>query len=289
MRRCRGRRRARRRRSSSSASASIARHGGFGDAPKFPRPSELLFLLREHARQPATPQSRRARWCCDAARDGARRHARSHRRRLSSLLGRRRLARAAFREDAVRPGAAGARVSRSGAGVRRSVLCGGRRGHAALCAARDDRRRRRILFGRGRRQPPAGARRLRRTRTRKKARSNLWRADEIDALLGDDAAIVKSRFGIEPDGNAPQDPQQEFTGKNLLYVAQSIDEIATATGKTADEVVDAWTARAPAMFEERLRRPRPQRDDKILTAWNGLMIAAFARAARVLGRAPFIR
>ena len=99
-------------------SAFDARHGGFGEAPKFPRPSELLFLLREHARRRRRP--RRAGAAADggrdAARHGARRHARPRRRRLPSLLGGRRLARAAFREDALRPGAAGARVSRGGAG-----------------------------------------------------------------------------------------------------------------------------------------------------------------------------
>ena len=47
----------------------------------------------------------------------------------------------------------------------------------------------------------------------------LWRDDELDALLGPEAESVKLRFGIERDGNAPHDPQQEFIGKNLLYVA----------------------------------------------------------------------
>ena len=70
---------------------------------------ELLFLLREHARTgDAEP---REMVLAHAARDGARRHARSHRRRLPSLLGGRRVARAALREDAVRPGAARARVT----------------------------------------------------------------------------------------------------------------------------------------------------------------------------------
>src|SRR5439155_2394348 len=110
----------------------------------------------------------------------------------------------------------------------------------------------------------------------------LWRADEIDALLGGDAAIVKSRFGIEPDGNAPQDPQQEFTGKNLLYVARSIDDLASQAGKTPAEIIDVLNRARVRMFEQQLTRPRPHRDDKILTAWNGLMIAAFARTARVL-------
>ncbi len=109
----------------------------------------------------------------------------------------------------------------------------------------------------------------------------LWRAEEIDALAGDDAAIVKARFGIESGGNAPVDPQQEFVGKNLLYVARSIDDIADETGKSAADIVQMLGGARVAMFEHRLGRPRPQRDDKILTAWNGLMIAAFARMARV--------
>ena len=65
-----------------------ARHGGFGDAPKFPRPSELLFLLREHARTGDAAALRDG--AQHAARDGAGRHARPYRRRIPPLLGRRR-------------------------------------------------------------------------------------------------------------------------------------------------------------------------------------------------------
>ncbi len=54
----------------------------------------------------------------------------------------------------------------------------------------------------------------------------IWTDAEIGEVTGDDAAIVRRRFGIEPDGNAPQDPQGEFTGRNLLYVAQTVDDIA---------------------------------------------------------------
>src|SRR6185436_18505251 len=110
----------------------------------------------------------------------------------------------------------------------------------------------------------------------------LWRADEIDALLGDDAPIVRLRFGIEPAGNAPHDPQQEFTGKNLLFVARSVDDIARQTGRTRDDIIRILHDTRLKMFETRLQRPRPQRDDKILTSWNGLMIGAFARLSRVL-------
>jgi uncharacterized protein len=109
----------------------------------------------------------------------------------------------------------------------------------------------------------------------------LWRADEVDALLGADAPIVKARFGIEQNGNAPADPQQEFVGKNILYVAQSVEQMARQTGKSPDEIERVLAAARLKLFEARVTRPRPHLDDKVLTAWNGLMIAAFARAARV--------
>jgi uncharacterized protein len=111
----------------------------------------------------------------------------------------------------------------------------------------------------------------------------LWTADEVDRLLGDAAFIVKRRFGVEADGNAPEDPHQEFTGKNILYVARSIDDLAREAQTSADAVVEILNRARTRLFETRLARQRPHRDDKILTAWNGLMIAALARAARVLG------
>jgi uncharacterized protein len=117
----------------------------------------------------------------------------------------------------------------------------------------------------------------------------LWTAEEIDKLLGPDAATIKRRFGIEPNGNAPIDPQQEFVGKNLLYVARSTLDIARETGKSEEEVEETLARGRLRMFEARGKRPRPHLDDKVLTAWNGLMIAGFARAARVVtDGAPYL-
>src|SRR6185503_11793273 len=103
----------------------------------------------------------------------------------------------------------------------------------------------------------------------------LWRASEIDQLLGADAGVVKTHFGIEPGGNAPTDPQQEFTGKNLLYVAAGVEDLPPGSPEILNRAL-------VEMFRERVTRPRPHLDDKVLTAWNGLMIAAFARAARIV-------
>jgi uncharacterized protein YyaL (SSP411 family) len=114
----------------------------------------------------------------------------------------------------------------------------------------------------------------------------VWSASEVDALLGDDAPIVRRRFGIEENGNAPADPQGEFVGQNLLYVAQSVEDIAARSGRSQDDVLAVLTRARSVMFDEREKRPRPHRDDKIIAAWNGLMIAAFARAGRQLVDSP---
>jgi hypothetical protein len=113
----------------------------------------------------------------------------------------------------------------------------------------------------------------------------IWSDDEIGSLLGERAAIARRRFGIQPDGNAPQDPQGEFRGRNLLYISEPVEDIAIRTGTSADEVMSALGIIRTTLFDVRQRRPRPHLDDKVLTAWNGLMIAALARAARVLNDA----
>jgi uncharacterized protein YyaL (SSP411 family) len=114
----------------------------------------------------------------------------------------------------------------------------------------------------------------------------VWRASEIDTLFGADAEIVRRRFGIEDQGNAPEDPQGEFRNLNIPYIAQDIEDIAARTGRTADEVMQVIGRVRQVLYDARDARPRPHLDDKILTAWNGLMIAAYARAARVLADSP---
>jgi uncharacterized protein YyaL (SSP411 family) len=117
----------------------------------------------------------------------------------------------------------------------------------------------------------------------------VWSVAEVEALLGADADIVRKRFGIETDGNAPSDPHGEFTGQNILYTSQSIEDIAARTGRSEDDILAALQRARKAMFDARAKRPRPHLDDKVITAWNGMMIAALARAARVLGGRPAAR
>ena len=221
------------------------RHGGFGESPKFPRPSELLFLLREHARTGAQPPLMMATETLRAmALGGMRDHVGGGFHRYSVDA---RVAGAALRKDALRPGAAGRsptsrRARRSG----ERVLRGGGGRHAGLRRARSARSGRRLLFGRRRRQRASCA-----AGPKKEGAFYVWSDDEIAALLGADADIVRQRFGIEPGGNAPQDPQGEFTGQNLLYTARTVEDVAAATGRTADEVVAALGRARQILFDAR--------------------------------------
>jgi uncharacterized protein YyaL (SSP411 family) len=123
-------------------------------------------------------------------------------------------------------------------------------------------------------------------REKKEGAFYVWAASDIDRRLEDDAPIARRRFGIEDAGNALADPQGEFRGQNILYVAQSADDIAARTGKSPADVAATLERARARLFEARAARPRPHLDDKVITAWNGMMIAAFARAARVLVETP---
>lgn len=118
----------------------------------------------------------------------------------------------------------------------------------------------------------------------------VWTADEIARVLGPErAARFNYRFGVETSGNAPSgsDPQGEFEGQNILIQRHTSAETATQFGMAEHVVEDSLAADCARLVEARNKRPRPHRDDKIITAWNGLMISAFARAAQVLDDATY--
>src|SRR5712692_1228638 len=108
----------------------------------------------------------------------------------------------------------------------------------------------------------------------------VWEAKEIEPVLGPDtAAVFDYRYGVEPNGNVPaeQDFQGEFKKKNILFERHSLAETAQHFGKPEAAVRVTLDAARHKLFAARARRPGPPLDDKVLTAWNGLMISAFAR------------
>ena len=118
----------------------------------------------------------------------------------------------------------------------------------------------------------------------------VWAKKEIDAALGDAAEIFDFHYGVQPHGNAPEgsDPQDEFRGKNILIERHTIAETAKHFGKTEGEIGKLLAQCRTKLFSIRAKRPRPHLDDKIIAAWNGLMISAYARAAQVLDEPRYL-
>jgi len=117
----------------------------------------------------------------------------------------------------------------------------------------------------------------------------LWPQGEIESVLGkEDAALVCYRYGVEESGNALHDPMNAFTGKNILYIAHSLEETAQHFRKTTDGVRSTIEQARVRLFDVRSKRPKPHLDDKIITAWNGLTISAFAKAYQILGQQRFL-
>ena len=103
----------------------------------------------------------------------------------------------------------------------------------------------------------------------------VWTWDELGAVLGTDRDLAAAIYGATPEGN--------FEGTNNLHRFVDLADVATAAGVTVDEVIER-----KATIDERLRAVRrmrvpPARDDKLVAAWNGMALRAFAEAAAILG------
>ncbi len=111
----------------------------------------------------------------------------------------------------------------------------------------------------------------------------VWKKSEIDALLpGKDAEIFSFAYGVRENGNVEQDPHKEFAGQNVLHAANSAAETASHFKIGADEARQSLERSKAALLQARAKRPPLHLDDKVLTDWNGLMIASFSMGARVL-------
>jgi uncharacterized protein YyaL (SSP411 family) len=112
----------------------------------------------------------------------------------------------------------------------------------------------------------------------------VWTDSEINAALSaDEALIFRRTFGVEKAGNvrSDSDPHGELTGQNVLFQQNDVELVAKLTGKTQSEVAKLLASAQEKLFRARSQRPRPHLDDKIITAWNGLLLTALARAYQV--------
>ncbi len=104
---------------------------------------------------------------------------------------------------------------------------------------------------------------------------------EFDAVAGAQADMLAEYFGIAEAGNFED-------GKNILHIAVDPDEWARRHGVALDDALVLVAETRRALFAARARRVHPSRDDKILASWNGLMIAALARAGQAFDEARLV-
>ncbi|CAG7836894.1 unnamed protein product [Allacma fusca] len=126
-----------------------------------------------------------------------------------------------------------------------------------------------------------------------------WKKSEIEAVLGSAKVhdkkltdIFEWRYGVREVGNVDprQDPHEELKGKNVIYIAHTIEETAKHFGVSNEDIQIACEEAKSLLFEYRNKtRPRPGLDTKFLASWNGLMISAFARAGAALENPSYVQ
>ncbi|MBM4248641.1 MAG: thioredoxin domain-containing protein [Euryarchaeota archaeon] len=113
----------------------------------------------------------------------------------------------------------------------------------------------------------------------------LWTAGELDGVLGpDDAALAGRVFGATKAGNFCEEATGKRDGRNLLHLKAELEDIAGVLELEPTAFERRLQTVLGKLLEAREKRARPHRDDKVLADWNGLIVAALARAAVVLGR-----
>ncbi len=248
------------------AAAFDAAHGGFGGAPKFPSPQKLLFLLREwrRTRNPnflsmveTTLTAMRAGGIWDHVGLGFHRYATDERWFLphfEKMLYDQALLAMAYTEGFLTTGREDFKQTAQDIleYVRRDLT-----GPDGLFYSAED-------------ADSEGV----------EGKFYVWTMAEVRDLLLTDAELFCTAYGFTEEGNFHDEATGQTTGANIPYLPVPLDRLAANEGLDPDDL-EARLARCRAvLLDARGRRIRPLCDDKILTDWNGLMLAALAKAAR---------
>jgi uncharacterized protein YyaL (SSP411 family) len=118
----------------------------------------------------------------------------------------------------------------------------------------------------------------------------LWTYQEIEKILSDtEMDLAVKVFNINPDSNFSDELSGGKTGDNILHLTSSVADLASDLNMSTAELQKRIEAIRQKLFTHRERRVHPHKDDKILTDWNGLMIAALAKGARVYHEPGYLR
>jgi uncharacterized protein YyaL (SSP411 family) len=111
----------------------------------------------------------------------------------------------------------------------------------------------------------------------------IWRMDEIEQILGKhNADIFNKYYGVTNKGNFEEK-------KNILHIIRSIEDVAQIFDEKPEKVKNIIAESRVKLLESRSKRPKPEKDDKIITGWNGLMISALALGASVLNEKKYLK
>jgi uncharacterized protein YyaL (SSP411 family) len=117
----------------------------------------------------------------------------------------------------------------------------------------------------------------------------VWTEEEIRRVLGkEEAELIIKTYNIDKTGNFGEEATGEKTGSNILYLKKTFPELAASFGMNEREFESKLDHARKRLFEVREKRVHPYKDDKILTDWNGLMIAALSRGACVFSKPLYI-
>ncbi len=117
----------------------------------------------------------------------------------------------------------------------------------------------------------------------------LWSLEELENILTkEELDIAVKVYGIEDEGNFLEEATRRKTGKNILHMKKSLEEYSEEIGIPGDVLKQKLEEIRNKLFKEREKRVRPLRDEKILTDWNGLAVAGFSKAGVALGREDLI-
>jgi uncharacterized protein YyaL (SSP411 family) len=250
-------------------------YGGFGDAPKFPMPHQLIFLLRHWRRTGAadalrmadgTLSAMRRGGICDQLGFGFHRYSTDRQwlvPHFEKMLYDQALLALAFTE---------------------AFQATGDEAHARTVREILDYCLRDLLAPEGGFTTAEDA-----DSEGEEGRFYLWSMEEIRGILApEEVSLAAAAYALTEEGNFVDPVEPERRGRNILHLSASPEETAKGLGMTGKAFRKRLEAVRLRLLAVREKRVRPQRDDKILTDWNGLMIAALARAARVLDEPRYL-
>ena len=109
----------------------------------------------------------------------------------------------------------------------------------------------------------------------------VWSLAEIKQVLSElDARLFAAYYNVTEGGN--------FEGENIPNITADVETLAAKTSVAVDQLNASLQDSRRRLFEVREKRVKPGRDEKVLVAWNGLMLGSFAEAAAILGRADYL-